>query len=184
MLFLVGMNPNVQVKSANLMYFSFQCPLAESPCLCNARLCDPSSFDAPHLFRAFDDNTRSVQNVITDRISERINIVVVQSRYWRWWWWTGRVRLGSRLQGRALFGYRKHVPHRTPDLLHLRDNTVLQAERCARVPAYECRTHACRVRRHDRPPERKVIVQQRDVRRRQRERTTPMILSLVIGGKR
>jgi hypothetical protein len=36
-----------------------------------------------------------------------------------------------------------------PDFLHLRHDTVLEAEWNARVPAYERRTHASRVRRYD-----------------------------------
>ena len=43
---------------------------------------------------------------------------------------------------RALFRYRKDVPHRAPELLHLRYEAVLKAERCARVSAYVRRTHA------------------------------------------
>jgi hypothetical protein len=111
------------------------------------------SLGAPHLFRASDNDTRSEQNSLIDRLSKCIDIVVQP------WWWRSDVRLGHRLRGLSLFRHRKDAPHRSPYLLHLRHDAVLEAEWRTGVPAYERWTHASRVRRHDRAPERKIIVQ-------------------------
>lgn len=109
---------------------SFQCSLAESHRLCNPGLRDPSSPDAPHLFRASDDDTLSEQSVTI--FSECIDVVVH---------WSGPTRKPL-CKARPL-QVPQRPPHRTPDLLHLRYDAVLEAERCERVPAYVRRRSAC-----------------------------------------
>ena len=64
---MLGFSTEVRsISEKKSSYFSIQCPLAELPCLCDAGLRDPSSFDALHSFRASNGGTHSEQSVTVE----------------------------------------------------------------------------------------------------------------------
>ena len=65
-------------STRNSSYISFQYPLAESPRLSARGLRDPSSLDAPHLFRTSGDGIRREQSVTVDRIFRCVDVVVAR----------------------------------------------------------------------------------------------------------